>query len=292
MPSPRKIAVAGATGRVGRHAAGVLTDRGYDVVPMSRSLGVDVITGDGLAAALAGVEAVIDAATGPSPEQRAATEFFTTAASNLQQAGQQAGVGRIIVMSIIGTDRFTAGYGAAKIAHEQAMLAGPIPAHVVRAAQFHQFVAQLVEWGTQGDVAYVPRMRTQLVAARSVAEVLADLATGPMPASGQVTVVAGPHEESLAEMARLLAARRGHPAKIEEVIDRADPDHQLNETAPCCPAPARSSPAPRSPNGSPPGRDHRSRAPALPPQPSAATITARGSASAEEGRSGLAHLLG
>ena len=71
MPSPRKIAVAGATGRVGRHAAGVLTDRGYDAVPMSRSLGVDVITGDGLAAALAGVEAVIDAATGPSPEQRA-----------------------------------------------------------------------------------------------------------------------------------------------------------------------------------------------------------------------------
>src|SRR5262249_23375669 len=93
-----------------------------------------------------------------------------------------------------------------------------------------------VEWGTRGDVAYVPRMRTQLVAARSVAEVLADLATGPMLASGQVTVVAGPQEESLAEMARLLAARRGHPAKIEEVIDRADPDHQLNETAPCCPA--------------------------------------------------------
>jgi len=84
MPSAKKIAVAGATGRVGHHVADVLKERGHDVVPMSRSQGVDVmITGDGLAAALAGAECVIDAATGPSPEQQAATTFFTTAARNL-----------------------------------------------------------------------------------------------------------------------------------------------------------------------------------------------------------------
>src|SRR5215468_5065158 len=132
MPSTSKIAVAGATGRVGHHVADVLAERGHDVVPMSRARGVDVITGDGLAAALAGVEYVIDAATGPSAEQHAATTFFTTAARNLQQAGQRAGVRRIVVVSIIGTDRFTAGYGAAKVAHERAMLAGPVPALVLR----------------------------------------------------------------------------------------------------------------------------------------------------------------
>jgi len=179
MPSPKKIAVAGATGRVGHHVVDVLEERGHDVVRMSRSQGVDVITGNGLAAALAGVECVIAAATGPSPEQEAATTFFTTAARNLHEAGQRAGVQRMIVVSIIGTDRFTAGYGAAKIAHERAMLSGPIPVRVLRAAQFHEFVAQLVDWGTQGDVSYVPRMRTQLVAARTVAEALADLATEP-----------------------------------------------------------------------------------------------------------------
>ena len=151
MPPPRKIAVAGATGRVGHHIVDVLQARGHDVVPMSRSQGVDVITGKGLAAALAQVECIIDAATGPPPEQEAATTFFTTAARNLHQAGQRAGVRRMIVLSIIGTDRFTAGYGAAKIAHERAMRAGPIPVHVLRAAQFHEFVAQLVDWGTQGD---------------------------------------------------------------------------------------------------------------------------------------------
>jgi len=184
MQARTKIAVAGATGRVGRHVVDVLEARGHDVVAMSRSTGVDVVTGDGLAEALAGVEAVVDAATGPSAEQEVATEFFTAAARNLQEAGERAGVRRIVVVSIIACDRFSGGYGAAKVAHEQAMLSGPIPVRVLRAAQFHEFVAQLVEWGRQGDVSYVPKMRTQLVAARTVAEALADLATGPQPAAG------------------------------------------------------------------------------------------------------------
>ncbi|TMJ01856.1 MAG: NAD-dependent epimerase/dehydratase family protein, partial [Bacillati bacterium ANGP1] len=87
MQARRKIAVAGATGRVGRHVVDVLMAGGYDIVAMSRSSGVDVVTGDGLAAALAGVECIIDAATGPSPDQKAATEFFTAAARNLHEVG-------------------------------------------------------------------------------------------------------------------------------------------------------------------------------------------------------------
>jgi uncharacterized protein YbjT (DUF2867 family) len=237
MPSPKRIAVAGATGRVGHHVVDVLEERGHDVVPMSRSQGVDVITGNGLATALAGVECVIDTATGPSPEQEAATTFFTTAARNLHEAGQRAGVQRMIVVSIIGTDRFTAGYGAAKITHERVMLSGPIPVRVLRAAQFHEFVAQLVEWGTRGDVSYVPRMRTQLVAARTVAEALADLATEPESGGARFSEVAGPREESLVEMATLLASRRGHPSKIEGVSDPADPDHELNENGGLLPGP-------------------------------------------------------
>ena len=127
MQARRKIAVAGATGRVGRHVVDVLKAGGHDVVAMSRSSGVDVVTGDGLAEALEGVECVIDAASGPSPDQEAATEFFTAAARNLQEAGERAGAHRIVVVSIIGCDRFTAGYGAAKVAHERAMQSGPLP---------------------------------------------------------------------------------------------------------------------------------------------------------------------
>jgi putative NADH-flavin reductase len=101
MQTNGKIAVAGATGRVGRHLVDVLEERGHAVVSISRSNGVDVISGDGLAEALAGVECVIKTATGQSPEQEAATEFFTTVAANLHRAGGRAGVARIVVVSTI-----------------------------------------------------------------------------------------------------------------------------------------------------------------------------------------------
>jgi uncharacterized protein YbjT (DUF2867 family) len=237
MGTTGKIGVAGATGRLGRHLVDVLEGRGAEVVPMARSLGVDIVTGQGLAPALAGVECVIDSASGPSPEQQAATDFFTSAARNLQQAGAEAGVGRILVVSIIGTDRFTGGYGAAKVAHEQAMLAGPVHARVVRAAQFHEFVSQLVEWGTQGEVCHVPDMRTQLVAARAVAEVLADLALDPAGAEGTMVEVAGTREENLVDAALLLTSRRGGPLKIEGVTNPSDPDHELYEKGALLPGP-------------------------------------------------------
>jgi uncharacterized protein YbjT (DUF2867 family) len=230
-----KIAVAGATGRVGRHVADILTAGGQEVVAMSRSTGVDVISGAGLAETLDGVEVIVDTATGPSSEQEPATQFFTTAARNLQHAGERAGVARIVMVSIIGAERFSGGYNAAKVAHEDAMLAGPIPARVLRAAQFHEFVEQLVQWSTQGDVAYLPRMRTQLVAARTVAEALAELATSGS-ATGPTLEIAGPRVESLVEMAGLLVARRANGVRIE-AVDATDPDVQLMESGALLPGP-------------------------------------------------------
>jgi len=70
------------------HLVAALEADGHDVVAMSRSTGVDVVTGDGLAEALSAVECVIDVATGPSPDKEAATEFFTAASRNLHQAGE------------------------------------------------------------------------------------------------------------------------------------------------------------------------------------------------------------
>ncbi len=238
MQQGRKIAVVGATGRVGRHVVDVVRAAGHEAVPMSRATGVDVITGAGLAEALTGVDVVIDTATGPSPEQAAATQFFTTAAANLHEAGRRAGVRRMVVVSIIGIDKSRGGYNLAKLAHERAALAGPLPVRIVRAAQFHEFVGQLVDWGRQDDVVYVPTMRTQLVAARTVAEVLVDaaLADGPAP-SAQVAEVAGPRPENLAEMAALLLAQRGDAATVKEVSNPDDPDTELYENGSLLPGP-------------------------------------------------------
>jgi uncharacterized protein YbjT (DUF2867 family) len=243
--STAKIAVVGATGRAGHHTVDALEEQGHEVVAISRSRGVDVITGEGLAQALVGVDCIVDAATGPSPEQQAATDFFVTAAENLQQAGARAGAKRIIVVSIIGCDHFPGGYGAAKVAHEQAIQSGPVPGVVLRASQFHEFVEQLVDWGRQGDVSQVPEMRTQPVAARSVGQELAKLATtseiaaAPAPGANgyQVYELAGPREEKLVELARLLVARRGDPTRIEAVSDPDDPEHAVYRSEAMLPGP-------------------------------------------------------
>src|SRR4029077_7239292 len=156
-----RIAVAGATGRVGRHVVDVLNERGHDVVAISRSNGVDVISGEGLAAALDGVEVVIDTSTGPSAEQGAATEFFLTATRNLEEEGVKAGVRRLVLVSIIGTGKSAGGYGAAKLAQERAVLTGPIPGRILRAAQFDEFVEVLMGWGRQGGGGYLPTIASQ-----------------------------------------------------------------------------------------------------------------------------------
>jgi uncharacterized protein YbjT (DUF2867 family) len=240
MQKSTKVAVAGATGRVGRPVVEILESRGYDVVPISRSQGVDVITGEGLDEALTGVETIIDVSTQATPDQQAATEFFTTATRNLQEAGERAGVRRLVVVSIIGIDEFDGGYNAAKVAHEQAALAGPIPARIVRAAQFHEFVEELMQWGTQGDVSYVWNMQTQLVSARTVAEALVDLVTASDPEfdAAETTEIAGPRAERLVEAARLLASRRGEGLRVEEApVDPSDPDSERYANGAALPGP-------------------------------------------------------
>jgi uncharacterized protein YbjT (DUF2867 family) len=226
MATEKKVAVAGATGRLGTHTAEVLRERGHEVVPISRSNGVDVITGEGLGEALAGVEVIIDAATGPSPDEAAAIEFFSTAARNLQQAGAERGAKEILAVSIIGTDHFHTGYYAGKVAHERVHRDGPVPTRILRASQFHEFVAELTMWGTQGEVSYLPEMRTQLVAARSVAEALADLVDGAdgAPRGNPVAEVAGPREERLVEAAKLLVAKRGNGLEVREGEAPDDPE--------------------------------------------------------------------
>jgi uncharacterized protein YbjT (DUF2867 family) len=219
------IAVAGATGRLGRHLVEVLEERGHGVVPISRSRGLDLVTAVGLEKALTGVDAILDAATSPTPDEAEATSFFTSASRNLHEAGHAAGVQRMLVVSIVGLDRWAEGYGKAKLAHERAALAGPIPTRILRATQFHEFVGQLLDWSTDGDVGYAPAMLTQLVAARSVAEAMANLVTAPAWSAqdGPALEIAGPRPEDFIHAATLLAAKRGRPLKVEAAPAEHDP---------------------------------------------------------------------
>jgi uncharacterized protein YbjT (DUF2867 family) len=146
-----------------------------------------------------------------------------------------------VVVSIIGCDRFTVGYGVAKVVHERAALDGPIPAAILRASQFHEFVPQMLEWGTQDGVASLPKMRTQLVAARTVAEALARMATGSAPAPGWerrgIPEIAGPREENLFAAAQRFVARRGDALQLREVTDPSDPVSTMAEHGALLPGP-------------------------------------------------------
>jgi uncharacterized protein YbjT (DUF2867 family) len=212
----QKIAVTGATGRLGSHIVEILRQRGHEVIPIARSTGVDVVTGEGLEKALEGVATIIDAATGPSPDEESATAFFAASATNVQRAGAAAGAERIVLVSIIGIDKFESGYNAAKQVQERTMLEGPLPVRIVRAAQFHEFVEPLLGWTVQDGVAYVPEFRTQLVAARAAAEAVVDAAEEPEIENGRISEVAGPRAERLADIAAAVFAKRGESVEIRE----------------------------------------------------------------------------
>ncbi|MEV0248556.1 NAD(P)H-binding protein [Nocardia sp. NPDC050712] len=230
-----RIAVIGASGRVGREVVEVLREQGHEVVAITRSAGVDVYSGAGLGQALNGVEVVIDAANAATTETDAVRDYFRTIARNVQQEALDAGVRRIVVVSIIGIDAFTAGHYAGKLAQEQAYLEGPVPVRILRAAQFHEFTEMMLDWTTQGDTAHVPATRTQLIAARTVAEQLAALAVAE--SAPDRLEIAGPDELNLAAATAKLAARRGTPLQVEEVLDTSDPNHRAQADGALLPGP-------------------------------------------------------
>ncbi|GAA1994271.1 NAD(P)H-binding protein [Isoptericola halotolerans] len=202
-----RIAVAGGTGVVGRHVVDALDRAGHEVAVLTRGRGVDVATGDGLDAALDGVEAVVDTLNLMNLREKAVTEFFTTTSRHLLEAGRRAGVGHHVLLSIVGVDRAPGyGYYRAKLAQEAVVRSGDVPWSVVRATQFHEFPGQVLG-AIPGPVGIVPRMRCRPVAAAEVGDYLAEVAAGP--AMGWAPEIAGPREEQLVDMAHRLLRAQG-----------------------------------------------------------------------------------
>jgi uncharacterized protein YbjT (DUF2867 family) len=207
-----RIAIAGGSGTVGRYVVDSVGQAGHDVVILSRSFGFDLVSGDGLAVALSGVEVIIDVSNPSTSNGAKAAAFFTHVTKNLHDAGSQAGVKRLLSLSIVGIDNFPYGYYQAKLAQEDAVLAGPLPANVVRATQFHEFAAQILQRTRRGPFAVMPMMRVQPVAARSVGQVLCDAALSAP--SQKITEIAGPKEEHLVAMSRTILRERGRRAMV------------------------------------------------------------------------------
>jgi uncharacterized protein YbjT (DUF2867 family) len=198
-----KIAVAGGTGVVGRHVVQVAQAAGHEPVVLSRTAGVDLLDENKVAAALSGADAIIDVANAPHLSEKKATAFFTEVDERLSRLGSSAGASRLVVLSIVGIDRVSWGYYRAKVAQEQTVRNGPLPATIVRATQFHEFAGQLLDRAHLGPLAVVPVMAVQPIAAQSVAEFL--IRSLDQPPSSEITEIAGPRPEDLVTLARATA---------------------------------------------------------------------------------------
>ena len=203
-----KITVVGASGLIGTKVVDLLTDAGHVVVAASRSTGLDVLTGDGLAEGLAGADALVDVTNSPSFEADAVMHFFTTSATNIANAAKAAGVGHYVALSIVGVEGLPdSPYFRAKVAQEKVIRESGVPYTIIHATQFAEFTEQITDSLTVGDEVHVPNALIQPVPGDEVAAAVAQAAASE-PLNG-VRNVGGPERITFEQMARDVLARKG-----------------------------------------------------------------------------------
>ncbi|MEU8017164.1 SDR family oxidoreductase [Micromonospora parva] len=200
-----KIVVIGGSGLIGSKVVDRLGAQGHEAVPASPKTGVNTLTGEGVADALAGAEVVVDVSNSPSLEGAAALEFFETSTRTLLAAASDAGVGHYVALSIVGSDRLPdSGYMRAKVAQEKLIVASGIPYSVVHATQFFEFLGGIVDAATDGDTVHLAPVLIQPMAADDVAAAVAEIALGA-PTNSMIDV-AGPEQFQLDELGRSFLA--------------------------------------------------------------------------------------
>jgi uncharacterized protein YbjT (DUF2867 family) len=212
--STMRIAVAGATGNIGALTVAALARSGHDVVRISRSLGVDLASGKGLDAALAGVDAVVDVTNYMASGREETVAYFGTATRNLLAAEERAGVRHHVLLSIAGIGRVDGNaHYAGKREQERIVTEGSVPWTIVPATQFYDFAATMTSWTEHDGVAAIPPLLVQPIAPEDVADVLAEIAASAP--QGRYRNVSGPEPQDLVDMARRTNEARGHPVKLE-----------------------------------------------------------------------------
>lgn len=205
-----RVAVAGATGLIGRKLVDLAEREGHDVVALSRSGGYDLTDAavvPRLVEALEGVDAVVDVTQGPDFEQDAAVAFFEAVATHVGDAATRARVSRTVVLSIVGIERCPDyGYYVAKMAHEEAHRVHSPGLRVLRATQFHEFAGQMIDWFTADGVADVMDVEVQPIDSAEVVRALLDLAVTRQAEDVQI---AGPNVEPLVALSRAYVAGEG-----------------------------------------------------------------------------------
>lgn len=198
-----RVAVIGGTGLIGGRLVSRLTGSGHDVVSASRATGVDSYTGEGLAEALAGADALIDVSNSGYLDERGANEFFYASTLNLLSYGAAAGVRHHVALSVVGTDRLArteGGYFAAKAVQEQLIRNSGRPFTIVHSTQFFEFIQSIADSASIQHHVRVSNAFIQPIAADDIADAIGTVVAGD-PVNGMVEF-AGPDRFRLEELVR------------------------------------------------------------------------------------------
>jgi uncharacterized protein YbjT (DUF2867 family) len=196
-----KFAVMGGTGLIGSRVVENLNAAGHQAMPHSPSTGTDIITGQGLEAAVADADVVINLANSPTFDD-ASLAFFQSSMDNLLAASHKSGAGHFVILSIVGADQVPGlDYYRAKVLQEDVLKAGPVPYSIVRATQFMEFMDATLSMTAQDGTIRLPRTPIQPIAAADVSSTVAEVAAGS-PLNGVVNI-AGPDVYPLDELGRL-----------------------------------------------------------------------------------------
>lgn len=225
-----KIIVIGGSGLIGTQLVDSLREGGHEVLAASPSSGVNALTGEGLAQALAGAQVVVDVANSPSFADRDVLEFFEKSSRHLFAAEAAAGVGHHVALSVVGAERLPdSGYLRAKLAQEKLVKGSGIPYTILRSTQFFEFINRIIQTSTEGDLVRLSPALFQPVASADVVAVLAELAVGS-PVNGTVEV-AGPELVPLDKAAVEALAASGDKRRVIADVHARYFGAELNDTS-------------------------------------------------------------
>jgi uncharacterized protein YbjT (DUF2867 family) len=208
-----RIVIIGGTGLIGSKLVTKLEEHGHETVAASRNTGVNTLTGEGLAHALAGASAVVDVSNSPSWEDAAALEFFDTSTRIVLAAEAAAAVAHHVALSVVGTERLTeSGYFRAKLAQEMLIKESSLPYSLVRATQFFEFINSIAADATDGNTVRLPPALIQPIAADDVAGALGRISVGS-PLNG-IVEIAGPDQFRLDQLIRERLSATGDPRQV------------------------------------------------------------------------------
>jgi uncharacterized protein YbjT (DUF2867 family) len=208
-----RIVIIGGTGLIGSKLVTKLRERGHEAVPASPDTGVNTLTGEGLATAIAGADVVIDVSNSPSFEDAAVLDFFETSTGNILAAEAAAGVRHHVALSVVGSERLTeSGYMRAKLAQEKLIKESGIPYSIVKATQFFEFVPKIADGFTVDNQVRVPPVLFQPMAADDVAKTVGRVSVGA-PLNGTIEV-GGPEQFRFDELIRRALAARKDPRTV------------------------------------------------------------------------------